>query len=173
MTGRRASEPAPTRRDRVVARLGGLSLAVALAVASVAPGCGATEETPVTTVESFERAVLRRDAKAVLELADAEAVADLEKRAADASAQVGGRQKVEPHEMFQIVDPDTDARVTAVREVSNDGETAQVVVETSAGESRYYTLFKQEDGWRVQIPRPGVSPTAAADIEPPTDASPS
>ncbi len=119
------------------------------------PGCGPAEEAPVTTAKAFNVAVRSGDSKRVIALLDAEAVDQLEGLAQGASDQVGGRRKVEPHEMLQVVDVDRAFELSSAELLDNDGERAHVALESTTGERHVLSLIKQGDRWRVQVPLPG------------------
>ncbi|MBX7084081.1 MAG: hypothetical protein K1X88_33035 [Nannocystaceae bacterium] len=128
-----------------------LVAALALALAS----CGREKEAaPVTAARNFAALMQRGDAKALIPLLSSDAVEQLERAAARASDQVGGRRSIELHEMLQIVDvPDTFQ--VAKAELVAGGETdAQVAIIAADGTRHMLDLVLQDGTWRVRVPLP-------------------
>ena len=132
---------------------GAVAVAILLALAG-APGCQKAEDAPVAAAKAFNAAVRRGDAKALLGLVDADAVAHIEGTAQAASDQVGGRRKVEPHEMLQVVDIDREFELQTAVLLDSDGETATVALEGTTGQRHILTLINQGGQWRVKLPLP-------------------
>ena len=128
---------------------------VALIVwASLAGACQADAADPVRTAQLFTAAVQRGDMKAVLPLLETAAATRLEQAAEQASDQVGGRRRVEPAEMLQIVDVPPTFELAQAQLVDNDGATAHVRLVGAQQESYTLTLVLEDGAWHVRIPTP-------------------
>lgn len=140
------------RRLPGLARAAGLSLA--LATASVIGGCGDDEPPPVKVAKQFAAAVKSGNVEKVLTLVESSAAQRLERAAARASDQVGGRRNIEPHEMLQIVDVDPRFQVAKAELVEGDEGHATVRL-TGADERTHELGLVKEDGeWHVVLPLP-------------------
>ncbi|MFO0637419.1 MAG: hypothetical protein U0168_31725 [Nannocystaceae bacterium] len=138
-----------------------MTLAAVLALTSVS--CGREKEAaPVTAARTFAALMQRGDAKALIPLLSQDAVEQLERAAARASDQVGGRRSIELHEMLQIVDvPDTFQ--VAKAELVAGGETdAQVAIIAADGTRHMLDLVLQDGTWRVRVPLPALGVTDGA-----------
>ena len=128
------------------------ALVVASALALFA--CGDKEPPPVTVAKRFAAAVQSADVAKLLDLVDPAAAAHLQRAAERASDQVGGRRKVEPHEMLQIDDLDPRLQVAQAELVTGDDETASVRLTGADGSTHELTLVAHEGEWRVRIAVP-------------------
>jgi hypothetical protein len=88
--------------------------------------------------------------------------------AAQASDQVGGRRRIEPAEMLQIVDVDPNFELATAELLGDtspppaeDGTIAQVRLLGSQQESHTLTLVREDGAWRVRIPLPPLNPTTS------------
>lgn len=145
----------------------GLCLALALALGLAA--CEPAEADPVDTAKAYNVAVRSGDSKRVLELIDASAVERIDSLAQGASDQVGGRRKVEAHEMLEVVDVERAFELSRAELLDNDGTVAHVALESTTGERHILELVYQGDRWRVKVPLPGE---AAASTETPSGSAP-
>jgi hypothetical protein len=122
--------------------------------ATLAGACQDTAADPVRTAQLFTAAVQRGDMKAVFPLLEQAAQGRLTQAAEQASDQVGGRRRIGPTEMLQIVDlPPTFELAEAVL-VDNDGATAHVRLVGAQQETFTLTLVREDNAWHVRIPTP-------------------
>lgn len=133
----------------------GVIRTTALVVWAVLAGaCRDDAADPVRTAQAFTAAVQRGDMKAVLPLLEQAASDRLTRAAEQASDQVGGRRRIEPAEMLQIVDvPPTFELAEAVL-LDNDGQTAHVRLVGAQQDSYNLTLVREDGAWHVRIPTP-------------------
>lgn len=141
--------PAPRPRVHPVLRVAALFLWAALSGA-----CGDRRADPVGVAQAFTAAVQRGDMEAVLALVERAAAERLQAAAERASDQVGGRRRIEPAEMLQIVDVDGNFELTAAELESNDGAVARVRLVGSQQETHTLTLVLEDGAWHVRIPLP-------------------
>lgn len=128
---------------------------VALVVWAVLAGaCQDDAADPVRTAQAFTAAVQRGDMKAVFPLLEQVAADRLTRAAEQASDQVGGRRRLEPAEMLQIVDIPPTFELAETVLVDNDGATAHVRLVGAQQESHTLTLVREEGAWHVRIPTP-------------------
>jgi hypothetical protein len=146
----------------------GVSLALTFALLLVTPelGCKTEEFEPVTAARAFADAARRGDVDAMLELIERPAVDQLTLAAERASDQVGGRRRIEPSEMLQIVGVDRTIAVTSAELVDYDGQLAHVELTMTDGQTvRLELVWEQAiagdddsparaGGWKVRIPTP-------------------
>ncbi|MCY1070888.1 hypothetical protein OV090_39475 [Nannocystis sp. RBIL2] len=144
-----------------------LRTAALICWAALAGACGDRSGDPVRAAQAFTAAVQRGDMNAVYPLLERAATERLTAAAAQASDQVGGRRRIEPAEMLQIVDVDPNFELASAELVGDadpseakDGELAQVRLLGSQQESHTLTLVREEGAWRVRIPLPPLTPTA-------------
>lgn len=122
--------------------------------AALSGACGDQAADPVRAAQAFTGAVQRGDMKAVLPLLETAAATRLEQAAEQASDQVGGRRRVEPAEMLQIVDVPPTFELAQAQLVDNDGATAHVRLVGAQQESYTLTLVLEDGAWHVRIPTP-------------------
>jgi hypothetical protein len=128
--------------------------------AALSGACGDRSGDPVRAAQAFTAAVQRGDMDAVYPLLEKAATQRLAEAAAQASDQVGGRRRIEPAEMLQIVDVDPNFElasaelIDAPEGVAPDGSLAHVRLTGSQQESHTLTLVLEEGAWRVRIPLP-------------------
>jgi hypothetical protein len=128
---------------------------VALVVwAALAGACSDDAADPVRTAQAFTAAVQRGDMKAVLPLLEQAAADRLTAAAEQASDQVGGRRRLEPAEMLQIVDVPPLFELAETVLVDNDGTTAHVRLVGAQQDSYTLTLVREDGAWHVRIPTP-------------------
>lgn len=132
-------------------RRGALLLAVVLATAS--PGCH-EDPPPVAAAKRFATAAQTGNAKAVLQLVDAQTLAYAQQFAERAGDQIGGRRTVEPHEMLQIVDADFTFAVKKAEVVSESGDTATVRLIGPDDTEHTLELVREQGEWKVVLPTP-------------------
>ncbi|WP_434418629.1 hypothetical protein [Nannocystis pusilla] len=144
-----------------------LRTAALICWAALAGACGDRSGDPVRAAQAFTAAVQRGDMNAVYPLLERAATERLTAAAAQASDQVGGRRRIEPAEMLQIVDVDPNFELASAELVGDadpseagDGELAQVRLLGSQQESHTLTLVREDGAWRVRIPLPPLTPTA-------------
>lgn len=143
------------RRSGVTIGLHPVLRTVALVTwAALSGACGDQGADPVRTAQAFTGAVQRGDMKAVLPLLEAAAAERLSQAAEQASDQVGGRRRVEPAEMLQIVDVPPTFELAQAELVDNDGATAHVRLVGAQQESYTLTLVHEDGAWHVRIPIP-------------------
>ena len=131
-----------------------LRTAALVAWAALSGACGAQGADPVRTAQAFTSAVQRGDMKSVLPLLEKAATKRLHQAAEQASNHVGGRRRVEPTEMLQIVDVSPTFELARAELVDNDGATAHVRLLGAQQESYTLTLVFEDDAWHVRIPIP-------------------
>lgn len=132
--------------------------------------CEPREADPVDTAKAYNVAVRSGDSKRVLELIDAEAVERIDSLAQGASDQVGGRRKVEAHEMLEVVDVERAFELSEAELLDSDGTVAHVALESTTGERHILELVYQGDRWRVKVPLPEDA-AAGTDSETPKPAA--
>ncbi|MDC0720767.1 hypothetical protein [Nannocystis bainbridge] len=144
-----------------------LRTAALICWAALAGACGNRSGDPVRTAQAFTAAVQRGDMDAVYGLIERAASEQLVAAAAQASDQVGGRRRIEPAEMLQIVDVDPNFELASAELLGDvdladaeDGTFAQVRLNGSQQESHTLTLVREEGAWRVRIPLPPLNSTA-------------
>lgn len=125
-----------------------------VAWAALSGACGAQGADPVRTAQAFTGAVQRGDMKSVLPLLEKAALERLDQAAEQASDHVGGRRRVEPAEMLQIVDVSPTFELAKAELVDNDGATAHVRLVGAQQESHTLTLVFEDGAWHVRIPTP-------------------
>ena len=141
-----------------------LRTAALIAWAALSGACSDRRDDPVRAAQAFVAAVQRGDMDALYPLIDRAAAARLAAAAAQASDQVGGRRRIEPAELLQIVDVDPNFELASAELASalegpvGDGTVAQVRLLGSQQESHTLTLVFEDDAWHVQIPQPPVAP---------------
>jgi hypothetical protein len=143
----------PSSAGRRAGRWRGLVLAVGLAV-----GCGEDEPGSVQAARRFVHAVQAGEVAKVLELVDAEAVAYVQRAAARASDQVGGRRNVEGSEMLQVVDVDPHFQVQQAELVEGDERRALVRLHGADDTTRTLDLVNENGEWKVKLPLPRRTP---------------
>ena len=143
-----------------------LRTAALICWAALAGACGDRSSDPVRTAQAFTAAVQRGDMDAVYPLLERAASERLAAAAAQASDQVGGRRRIEPAEMLQIVDVDPNFELATAELLGDgspppaeDGTIAQVRLLGSQQESHTLTLVREDGAWRVRIPLPPLNPT--------------
>lgn len=129
-----------------------------VAWAALSGACGAQGADPVRTAQAFTSAVQRGDMKSVLPLLEKAATERLDQAAEQASDHVGGRRRVEPAEMLQIVDVSPTFELAQAELVDNDGATAHVRLLGAQQESYTLTLVFEDGAWHVRIPTPPPLP---------------
>ena len=166
--GQLAAQTCPP--GHVYPRMGGLHpvlrTAALICWAALAGACGDRSSDPVRTAQAFTAAVQRGDMDAVYPLLERAASERLTAAAAQASDQVGGRRRIEPAEMLQIVDVDPNFELATAELLGDgsppgaeDGTVAQVRLLGSQQESHTLTLVREDGAWRVRIPLPPLTPT--------------
>lgn len=125
-----------------------------VAWAALSGACGAQGADPVRTAQAFTGAVQRGDMKSVLPLLEKAALERLDQAAEQASDHVGGRRRVEPAEMLQIVDVSPTFELASAELVDNDGATAHVRLVGAQQESHTLTLVFEDGAWHVRIATP-------------------
>jgi hypothetical protein len=137
----------------------------ALLALLLAAGACNEDPPPVAAAKSYAAAVQRGDAKALLDLVDAQTVAYVQDSAERASDQIGGRRNVEPYEMLQVTDVDPKFQVARTELVSSGEDAATVKLFGADGSEHTLDLVREEGQWHVQVPVPRrieVDPPAAA-----------
>jgi hypothetical protein len=125
-----------------------------VAWAALSGACADQGADPVSTAQAFTAAVQRGDMKAVLPMLEKAASDRLAAAADKASDQVGGRRRIEPSEMLQIVDVSPTFELAQAQLVDNDGATAHVRLVGAQQESHTLTLVHEDGVWHVRIPIP-------------------
>src|SRR5690606_365510 len=97
-----------------------LRTAALICWAALSGACGDRSADPVRAAQAFAAAAQRGDMDAVYPLLERAAVERLTAAAAQASDQVGGRRRIEPAEMLQIVDVDPNFELASA-ELVDDG----------------------------------------------------
>lgn len=144
-----------------------LRTAALICWAALSGACGDRSADPVRAAQAFTAAVQRGDMDAVYPLLERAATEQLAAAAAQASDQVGGRRRIEPAEMLQIVDVDPNFELASAELVegdadladAQDGAVVRVRLLGSQQESYTLTLVREDGAWRVRIPLPPVPPT--------------
>ncbi len=131
-----------------------LRTVVLVAWAALSGACGEQGADPVRTAQAFTAAVQLGDMKAVLPLLEKAAAERLAAAADKASDQVGGRRRIEPSEMLQIVDVSPTFELAQTELIDNDGGTAHVRLVGAQQESYTLTLVREDGAWHVRIPSP-------------------
>ena len=135
-------------------RLHGLALAALLASSA----CGSEKEAaPVVAAKAYAAAMQRGDAKLVIGLLEHDAVQHLERAAARAGDQVGGRRNIELHEMLQVVDVPNSFQIAKAELLGGDDTQAQVALTAADGTRHLIDLVHQDGAWRVRVPVPGIA----------------
>lgn len=137
-----------------------LRTAALICWAALSGACSDRRDDPVRAAQAFTAAVQRGDMDALYPLIDRAAAERLAAAAAQASDQVGGRRRIEPAEMLQIVDVDPNFELASAELVDNDGALAHVRLLGSQQESYTLTLVLEEGAWHVRIPQPPVTPAS-------------
>ncbi len=122
--------------------------------ASLTGACQDTAADPVRTAQLFTAAVQRGDMKAVFPLLEQAAQGRLTHAAEQASDQVGGRRRIGPTEMLQIVDLPPTFELAETVLVDNDGQAAHVRLVGAQQETFTLTLVREDNAWHVRIPTP-------------------
>jgi hypothetical protein len=117
-------------------------------------GCGEDEPPPVQAARRFVHAVQGGEVDAVLAMLDAEARAYVEQAADRASDQVGGRRRVAPQEMLQVVDVDPHFQVKSAELVEGDERRALVRLHGADDTTRALDLVNENGTWLVNLPLP-------------------
>jgi hypothetical protein len=125
-----------------------------VAWAALSGACREEGADPVRTAQAFTAAVQRGDMKAVWPMLEKAASDRLAAAADKASDQVGGRRRIEPAEMLQIVDVSPTFELAQAQLVDNDGATAHVRLLGAQQESYTLTLVHEDGVWHVRIPIP-------------------
>lgn len=156
--------PDPALPESFTVRAGGSSFGFSLhpvlrttllvAWAALSGACSDQGADPVSTAQAFTAAVQRGDMKAVLPMLEKAASDRLAAAADKASDQVGGRRRIEPSEMLQIVDVSPTFELAQAQLVDNDGATAHVRLVGAQQESHTLTLVHEDGVWHVRIPIP-------------------
>lgn len=147
-------------KDQALARLaevrlpGALRMAALICWAALAGACADKRSDPVGTAQAFVAAVQRGDTDAVLPLLEQAAAQRLAAAAEQASDQVGGRRRIEPAEMLQIVDVDPNFELAQAELLDSDGALAHVRLVGSQQERYTLTLVHEDGAWHVRIPFP-------------------
>ena len=131
-----------------------LRTALLVAWAALSGACREQSADPVSTAQAFTSAVQRGDMEAVLPLLEKSTAERLAAAADRASDQVGGRRRIEPAEMLQIVDVSPTFELAQTLLVDNDGATAHVQLLGAQQESYTLTLVHEDGAWYVRIPTP-------------------
>ena len=97
------------------------------------------------------------DMKSVLPLLEKAALERLDQAAEQASDHVGGRRRVEPAEMLQIVDVSPTFELATAELVDNDGATAHVRLVGAQQESHTLTLVFEDGAWHVRLATPPLT----------------
>ncbi|MBC8072494.1 MAG: DUF4878 domain-containing protein [Deltaproteobacteria bacterium] len=129
-------------------------------VLALTASCGEKEAAPVTAAKAFARAMRDGDAKAVIALLEHDSHAHLERAAARAGDQVGGRRNIELHEMLQVVDVPHAFQVAKAELVTSDDTHAQVELTGADGGRHSIELVLQDGEWRVRVPVPDTTEDA-------------
>ena len=163
--------------SRRLPRVLGLCLAALVGLGSLA--CGPDESEPVSVARRFAEIARRGDVEAMLEVVERPAVERVERAAARASDQVGGRRNIETAEMLQIVGVDRTVAVADATLLDDDGEVAHVELTMTDGETvRLELVWEQalagdddsparSGGWKVRIPLPAKGARAMPGVAPP------
>ncbi|MCY1057996.1 hypothetical protein [Nannocystis sp. SCPEA4] len=162
--------PAACPEEHVPSRPRGLHpvlrTAALICWAALSGACGDRGGDPVKAAQAFTAAVQRGDMDAVYRQLERAATERLTAAAAQASDQVGGRRRIEPAEMLQIVDVDPNFELASAELLGDgeppgaeDGAVAQVRLLGSQQESHTLTLVREDGAWRVRIPLPPLTPT--------------
>ncbi len=120
-------------------------------------GCSssATEEgAPVAAARAFARACRSSDVETLLPLLERKVVAQLESRAEQASDHVGGRRKIEAHEMLRVVEIDRMGAIIKAELIESDSERAEVRLTQADGKLHSLILVFEAGAWRVKIDGP-------------------
>jgi hypothetical protein len=158
LTARLASWGEAARSSGTTITLHPVVRTVALvAWAALSGACGAQGADPVRTAQAFTGAVQRGDMKSVLPLLEKAALERLDQAAEQASDHVGGRRRVEPAEMLQIVDVSPTFELAAAELVDNDGATAHVRLVGAQQESHTLTLVFEDGAWHVRLATPPLT----------------
>ena len=144
-----------------------LRVAALICWAALSGACGDRRSDPVRTAQAFTAAVQRGDMDAVYPLLERAAAERLGAAAAEASDQVGGRRRIEPAEMLQIVDVDPNFELASAElegdpPGADDGALARVRLLGSQQESHVLTLVLEGGAWHVRIPLPPVVTSATS-----------
>jgi hypothetical protein len=126
-----------------------------LALVLAAVGCGEKKPAPVVAAQEFATAMQQGDTKAVIGLLERDAVERLERAAAGASDQVGGRRNIEVYEMLQVVDVPATFQVAQAELVTGTDELAEVAIVAADGSRHVLHMVQQDGQWRVRVPVPG------------------
>jgi hypothetical protein len=128
-----------------------------IAALAIVLACGGDKEAaPVTAAKEFAMAMQSGDAKLVIPLLEREAAARLERAAARASDQVGGRRNIELYEMLQVVDVPSAFQVAKGELLAGDETQAQVALVAADGGRHLIDLVHQDGAWRVRVAVPGT-----------------
>jgi hypothetical protein len=124
----------------------------------VGDGCRTQQteaEAVEATVKAFAAAAWANDIPALLATLDSAALARLAAAAEHASAQIGGRRNIEPHEMLGVVgiEPTFQLGKVEVDDVREDRATARL--RAADGGVTVIELVREPEGWRVVLPQPG------------------
>ena len=150
----------------VSARRLGLCLCLCLGLSPSLLACGPDESEPESVARRFAEIARRGDVVAMLEVVERPAVERVERAAARARDQVGGRRSIETPEMLQIVGVDRTMAVADTELLDDDGEVAHVELTMTNGEVLRLELVWEQalagdddsparpGGWKVRIPLP-------------------
>lgn len=144
-----------------------LRAAALICWAALSGACSDRRSDPVRTAQAFTAAIQRGDMDAVYPLLERAAAERLVAAAAEASDQVGGRRRIEPAEMLQIVDVDPNFELASAElegdpPGADDGAIARVRLLGSERESHVLTLVLEGGAWHVRIPQPPVQAPATS-----------
>jgi hypothetical protein len=118
--------------------------------------CGDKKPPSVVAAQQFAIAMQQGDTKTVIGLLERDAAERLERAAARASDQVGGRRNIEVNEMLQVVDVPSTFQFHKAELVSGDDDSAQVAITAADGSQHMLQMVQQDGVWRVRVPVPGV-----------------
>lgn len=138
-----------------------LRTAALICWAALSGACGDRGGDPVRVAQAFTAAVQRGDVAAILPLIERASRERLTAAAEQASDQVGGRRRIAPEEMLQIVDVDPQFELAGAELESRDGAIARVLLVGSQQERHTLTLVLEDDAWHVRLPLPPVTPTGS------------
>ena len=131
-----------------------LRTAALVAWAALSGACGAQGADRGPPALAFTRGGPRGEITSGGPLLDMAATERLHQAAEQASDHVGGRRRVEPTEMLQIVDVSPTFELARAELVDNDGATAHVRLVGAQQESYTLTLVFEDGAWHVRIPTP-------------------
>lgn len=124
------------------------------ATLSLAGACDEREGSPERTINRFLKAAALGDAKEVyLLLAPADQQA-LRQRAQLATAQAGGRQRIEPHDLLATTLTSPELEVGRVEMIKASRDHARVkLFAPKGGRAETWELRRVDGKWRVKLPQ--------------------